>query len=153
MVFSEETSFTNMDQPVIQYRIWSLWERKLTSLAILALTAGLSFAVHYITGKPYLAVVACLLLLGSVWRLFIPMQFEFSTEGISRWTLGYRRTILWSDIRAYAFQEEGILLLPHTVRYPLDAMRGFFIPIPLKYRIAVQRRFLSYIEKADQIQL
>ena len=151
MVFSEETGFTDMDQPVIQYRVWSLWERKLTGLAILALTAGLSFAVYHITDKWYLAFVVCLLLFGSVWRLFIPMQFELSTEGISRWTFGYRRTVLWSDIRAYVFQEEGILILPHTLRYPLDAMRGLFIPIPKKYRIAVQRRFLFYIEKAEQI--
>ena len=151
MIFSEEAGITNVDQPVIQYRVWSLWEQKLTSLAIFALTAGLSLTVYHVTGKSYLAITACVLLLGSVWRLFIPMQFELSTEGISRWTFGRRRMILWSDVRAYTFQEEGILILPHTARFSLDAMQGLFIPIPQKYRIAVQRRFLFYVEKAEQI--
>jgi hypothetical protein len=149
MVFYDEIVITPMDQPVIQYRIWSLWERKIPSLILLTLTAGLSLAVYYLTGKPHLAVAACVLLLGSVWRLFVPMQFELSVEGITRWTLGHRRTILWSDIRSYVIQKEGILILSHRTRYPLDAMRGIFIPVPQKYRIAVQRRFLFFLERTE----
>ncbi|MCL2305996.1 MAG: hypothetical protein FWC43_11695 [Planctomycetaceae bacterium] len=145
----DEIVITPMDQPVIQYRIWSLWERKFSSLVILTLTAGLSLAVYHFTGKTHLAVAVCVLLLGSVWRLFVPMQFELSADGI-RWSVfGYHRTIRWSEIRSYVIQKEGILILPHRTRYPLDAIRGMFIPIPQKYRIAVQRRFLFFLEKTE----
>ncbi len=148
MVFHDETTIPNTDLPVVQYRIWSLWERKLTSLVLLSLTFGLTFAVYVITGKAYLAFAVGILLLGSAGRMFVPMQFELTTEGITRWTLGYRRTFPWNEIRSYVFQEEGILILPHRIRYPLDALRGVFIPIPQKYRIAVQRRFLFFLEKS-----
>jgi len=150
MVFQDEAVLTLMDQPVIQYRIWSLWERKLSSLVILFLTTGLVLAVYHLTGKMHLAIAACVLLLGSLWRLFVPMQFELSAEGMTQWVFGYRRTILWSEIRAYVIQKEGILILPHRTRYPLDAIRGIFIPIPKKYRIAVQRRFLFFLERTEE---
>ena len=149
MVFQDEVVITPMDQPVIQYRIWSLWERKFSSLVILSLTAALTLAVYHLTDKPHLAVAVCVLLLGSVWRLFIPMQFELSVDGITQWVFGYRRTILWPEIRSYVIQKEGILILPHRTRYPLDAVRGIFIPIPKKYRIAVQRRFLFFLERTE----
>jgi len=147
MELHDEIVISPMDQPVIQYRIWSLWERKFTSLVILSLTLGLMLAVYHFTGKTHLAVGVGILLLGSVWRLFVPMQFELSAEGISRWTFGYRRVIPWSNIRSYVIQKEGILILSNRTRYPLDAMRGIFIPIPRKYRIAVQRRFFIFLEK------
>ncbi len=148
MVFHDETTLPNSDLPVVQYRIWSLWERKLTSLVLLSLIFGLTFAVYVSTEKTYLALAAGILLLGSVGRMFVPMQFEMTTEGITRWTLGYRRSFPWADIHSYVLQEEGILILPHRIRYPLDAFRGVFIPIPQKYRIAVQRRFLFFVEKS-----
>ena len=150
MVFQDEIVITPMDQPVIQYRIWSLWERKLSSLVIFSLIAGLTLAVYHLTGKTHLAVASCVLLLGSVWRLFVPMQFELSADGITEWVFGYRRTILWQEIRSYVIQKEGILTLPHRTRYPLDAVRGIFIPIPKKYRIAVQRRFLFFLERTGE---
>jgi len=150
MVFQDEIVITPMDQPVIQYRILSLWERKFSSGVILSLTAALTWAVYHLTGQSHLAVAACVLLLGSVWRLFIPMQFELSADGITQWVFGYRRTILWPEIRSYVIQKEGILVLPHRTRYPLDAVRGVFIPIPKKYRIAVQRRFLFFLERTGE---
>ena len=150
MEYNDDIVFSPMDQPVIQYRIWSVWERKFTSLVILSLTLGLTLAVYHLTdGKTHLAVCVCVLLLGSVWRLFVPMQFELSVEGITQWIFGYRRTIPWSDIRSYVIQKEGILILSHRTRYPLDAMQGIFIPIPRKYRIAVQRRFLFFLERTE----
>jgi len=150
MVFQDEVVITPMDQPVIQYRVWSLWERKLSSLVLLSLTTGLVLAVYHLTGKTHLAVAASVLLLGSIWRLFVPMQFELSADGITQWVFGYRRTIPWPEIRSYVIQKEGILILPHRTRYPLDAIRGIFIPIPQKYRIAVQRRFLFFLERTEE---
>jgi len=149
MALHDEIVISPMDQPVIQYWIWSFWERKLSSLVILALTAGLSLAVYHITEKTHLAIAACVLLLASGWRLFVPMQFELSVDGITQWVFGYRRTIQWSEIRSYVVQKEGILILSHRTRYPLDAMRGIFIPIPQTYRIAVQRRFLFFLERVE----
>jgi len=150
MILQDEIVITPMDQPVIQYRIWSLWERKLSSLVILFLTVALTLAIYRLTDKTHLAVAACALLLGSVWRLFIPMQFELSSDGITQWVFGYRRTIHWREVRSYVIQKEGILILPHRTRYPLDAIRGIFIAIPQEYRIAVQRRFLFFLERTGE---
>lgn len=135
------------DLHVVRYKFWALFDRKLTCFAIFSLTVLLSLTVYLATEKIYLTFVVFGLLIGSVIPLFLPMQFEITANGIARWTLGYRQDILWSEIRSFVLQEEGILLLPNSVRYPLDAFHGIFIPIPKKYRIIAQRRFLYYMEK------
>lgn len=149
--FNEELNFEKLEHPVIQYRVWTLIDRKWTSFTILFITSLLTFAVYHATGKLHLAFVVLIMLLGGAWRVFIPMQFELSSEGIIRWTLGHRRDIAWPEICSYTVQEDGILILPHRRRYPLDAFRGLFIPVPKKFRAQVQRRFAMYALKTSNL--
>lgn len=150
--FTNDSHFEETDLPVIQYRIWTLWDRKGTTLLILFSTGILCAAVYFSTEKVLLCIISAVLLLGSVWRIFIPLQYELTTTGIIRWTFGRRRDIPWSEIRSYVIQEEGILILPHRNRYPLDAFRGLFIPVPKRYRVPVHRRFTAFAVKAQPFQ-
>lgn len=147
MSLKNDSDPTDADLQAIRYKFWTLLDRKFTSFTILSLAFFLSLIVYLATEKSYLAFVVFGILLGSVARIFVPMQFEITVNGISRWTFGYRRDIFWSEIRSFVIQEEGILILPNSIRFPLDAFYGIFIPIPKKYRIIVQRRFLHYMER------
>ncbi len=147
---SEEYLLDDDDLPILQYRVWSLLDQKMTSGTILALTLILSGVVYLATDQVHLAVAAFLLLVVSAWRILVPMQFELTADGITRWTLGYHRFIAWSEIGSYGLQEEGVLILPHRRRYPLDAIRGIFIPIPKPYRPGVQRRLQYFVDKIER---
>lgn len=147
MLRKNELFIDNADLPIVHYRVWSLLDQKRTVLIVFLMMIAIVSAVYLQTGKTHLAIAASILLGLTIWHLWVPMQFEWTTEGVSRWTLGHQRVISWSEIHSYRFQEEGVLILPNRRRYPLDALRGHFIPIPKPYLPAVQRRFRLFVDK------
>ncbi|MGL6195886.1 MAG: hypothetical protein ACRC2T_13805 [Thermoguttaceae bacterium] len=146
MTNGEHTQQGYVDFPVIQYNFWPIWERKITALLIIIAVCAMTQVVYSLSGKLHLALFASAFLLMSVWQLFVPIHVEVNTDGITRFMLGRKRKFSWQEIRNYVFQPEGVLILPNQVRFPLDAFRGIFIPIPPQYCSAIRQRFGFFVD-------
>ena len=129
----------------LRYSSWMLFERKGTVLVLLFVAVLLSGLLWYSTASPLLAAVALSIFLLSMGRAFVPFSFEINADGIVRETLGRKRFIAWEDIRSYRIQSTGILLFPHSDRYPLEPFRGFFLPVPKQLQEDIQNRFILFI--------
>ena len=86
----------------------------------------------------------------SVWFVFVPVHFEINATGIVKRTLGRRSFIAWEDIRVYQVRRNGLLLLPRSDRYPLEAFRGFYLPIPSSLTTEVLYRFRAFVDRAPE---
>jgi hypothetical protein len=78
-----------------------------------------------------------------------PLSFELNVDGVTRWRLGAKQFVAWSDIHAYDVLDHGIILLPQGDRYFLAPFRGRFIPVPKELLKDVEARFQFFSRKAD----
>jgi len=100
-------------------------------------------AWHY--GNVLAATAALLLILLTVWYIFLPAQLEINSNGIIRKTLGRKWVIRWGDIRAYQIRYNGLLLLTHQERFVLDPFCSFFLPVPKGLMTEVLYRFRVFV--------
>jgi len=101
-------------------------------------------AWHY--GSGMAAATGLLLILLTVWYIFLPVRLEINSSGIIiRTVLGRKRNIRWGDIRAYQIRHNGLLLLTQQERFPLDPFCAFFLPVPKGLMTEVLYRFRVFI--------
>ncbi len=106
---------------------WPLYDDGLSAWAVVALALGTSI-VTYVVGQSILMAAFCLAALAlALWRLWIPVQFEFGPKGVTQTILGRTRRIPWSAVRRCEIRRAGLLLLPLADRRPLAAIRGLYI--------------------------
>lgn len=63
----------------------------------------------------------------SLWRVWIPVRFQFGPKGIVQEVFGRRRRIAWSAIRRCEVRRQGVLLLPTYDRRPLAVVAGLYV--------------------------
>ena len=63
----------------------------------------------------------------AAWRLWIPVRFEFSSNGVIQTVMGRRRRIPWAEFDRYEIRRRGVLLLADADPSPLGALRGLFV--------------------------
>jgi len=131
----------------LQYSFWMLFEQRGMSVFLLLVAAAFSTGLGYSTASPLWGMVVFGIFLLTFWRTFVPMSFEINNEGIVRGTLGRKLFVAWEDIRSYRVQPTGILMFPHTDRYPLEPFRSFFLPVPKELRDDVQSRFALFVDR------
>ena len=140
-------SWKDGEQRPLHYSSWMLFERKGTMIFLLLIAAAVSFAFGRTMASPFWGAAAFGLLLLSIWRSLVPVYFEINVNGIVRWTFGRKKFIAWEEIRSYQRQPNGILMFPHTDRYPLESFRGFFLPVPELLREDIQDRFMFFVDR------
>lgn len=89
------------------------------------------------------ATLAGLMLL-SLWRLYLPVQFELSAGGITRTVLGRSRRVPWSNVGCVLRRESGVIVLRDWENGPLALLRGIYIPYN-NHKLDVQAVFDFYL--------
>ncbi len=92
-----------------------------------ALVLIVSLAVGWTSRSPWLGLLAVVALLLSLWRLWLPVRFEFDARGVQQIVFQRRRFIPWSAIARYEINPRGVLLLNHSQAFPLTALRGLYV--------------------------
>ena len=133
-----------METKPLYYSVCLLIDQRWSAVVLgLATTCVCLAAWHY--GSVLAAVAALLLILLTVWYIFLPVRLEINNNGIIRTMLGRKWLIRWSDIRAYQIRYNGLLLLTHQERFALDPFCAFFLPVPKGLMTEVLYRFRVFV--------
>jgi hypothetical protein len=134
----------SMDTKPIYYSVCLLIDQKWNALVLGLVTTCVCLATwQYSSGLTMLA--SLLLILLTVWYIFLPVRLEINNSGILRTALGRKWLIRWSDIRAYQIRYNGLLLLTQQERYTLDPFCAFFLPVPKGLMTEVLYRFRLFV--------
>lgn len=106
---------------------WPLWQEGLRAWSILV---G-AFLAAYLVGRQmesaYAMAGLAVALLAILWRVWLPVRYEFRRHGIVQVVLGRRRRIPWSSVAAYRTSNDGVLLLPNLNGQPASMLHGLFV--------------------------
>lgn len=108
--------------------VWGLRDFGWFGWLNLLLAALVSYGVGWLTGWPLAGGVVFVVLLATLWRFWLPMQFELGSQGISQTVLGRTSRILWTSVRNYQVRSCGILLYSDAVLTPLSPLRALYLP-------------------------
>lgn len=106
---------------------WPLRQEPLKAAIIGLLAVALSLAAGRLSQSYAMGCLVLVVLILASWRIWLPVQFEFSHKGIIQSVLGRRRRIPWTQVRRYEARRAGVLLLSDSVATPLSPLRGIFI--------------------------
>lgn len=109
-------------------RSWPLAKGDRAALAGLFGVAILFAAAASLSRSAGTAAILSGLILLSMWRLYLPVQFELSAGGITRTVLGRTRRVPWSSVGTVVRQDRGIVVLRDHEASPLALLRGVYIP-------------------------
>ena len=96
-------------------------------LVVVGLVAA-GLVIRALGAAPYLALLAVAALAVSLWRFFVSIAYELSSDGIDQHFLGRRRRLPWQAIRRYRVCASGLLFLPHASHGVMDVFRGLYLP-------------------------
>ena len=133
-----------MESKPIYYSVCLMIDQKWSAVVLGLVTTGVCLAAwQYSSGVAMIA--GLLLILLTVWYIFLPVRLEINANGIVRSTLGRKWLIRWSDIRAYQIRYNGLLLLTQQERFALDPFCAFFLPVPKGLMPEVLYRFRLFV--------
>ena len=133
-----------MESKPIYYSVCLMIDQKWSAVVLGLVTTGVCLAVWHYSGGIAM-VTGLLLMLLTVWYIFMPVQLEINANGIIRSALGRKWYIRWSDIRAYQIRYNGLLLLTQRERFALDPFCAFFLPVPKGLMPEVLYRFRLFV--------
>ena len=112
----------------VTVRYLGLRDRPLATWFNLFLAAGASMLAGWFLGHDVWGWGMMGVLVLTLWPSLLPQRFEIGPHGISRFVLGRRTRISWTQILNYRVYRHGVLLLPDAVVTPLSPLRGLFLP-------------------------
>ena len=112
----------------LRWRSWPVRDKPLRAALVVAIFTAVGLVVFRLTGQTTMAWAGVLAMAISVWRVFVPVDYELSVGGVDQWILGRRQHSPWPSIRGYEIFTGGILLLPQGQVCPMDAFFGLFLP-------------------------
>jgi hypothetical protein len=133
------------DKP-LYYSVWLIADQKWNAAFLLGVALAVGAIVWQNTDNLILESIALLFLLGTLWRILVPVHFELNSNGIVCRSLNRNRFIAWSDIRSYQIRRNGILLLPRTDHFFLEAFRGFYLSVPVSLMPEVLYRLRVFVD-------
>jgi hypothetical protein len=110
---------------VVSWPLRDDWRRSCGLLLVILLVTALGGTL---TGSFAMAALTLTIALTASWRLWIPVTFELSSQGIRRSVLGISRRIAWTQIGRSEPLLRGVLLLADAELTPLSTLRGLYIP-------------------------
>jgi len=133
-----------METKPIYYSICLVIDQKWSAVVLGLVATAVGLVVWRYSGGIAM-MTGLLLILLTVWHMFLPVRLEINNHGIIRSVLGRKRFVRWSDIRAYQIRYNGLLLLTQPERFALDPFCAFFLPIPKGLRTEVLYRFRLFV--------
>lgn len=112
----------------IRWRSWPARDKPLYAVSVVAILTAVGLIVFRLTGQTTMAWAGMLTMAISLWRIFLPVDYELSVGGVDQWIFGRRQHSPWPSIRGYEICTEGILLLPQGHVCPMDAFFGLYLP-------------------------
>lgn len=114
--------------PTVEWAYYPTLQRRRLALAVVGLLLAVGLLVAWITGKWYLGAMTSLAGFVSVWRLYVPMRFELSNQGITQTAWHRRSTTDWRSVGKIELLDDGLRLLPVPRYGELDVLRAIFVP-------------------------
>jgi hypothetical protein len=130
--------------PPLRWRSWPLEEGGQTVWLVTSAIVAMAALVGWVVASAAWSVAAGALLAVAAWRLFIPIYFEISHQGIFQEALGHRTRIAWRSVVAVEVCRDGLLFMPGDVLFP--ATRGFFLPWG-RHRVEVLALVSYYVQQ------
>lgn len=100
-------------QPELSIVCWPLRDSPAGILGLAGI-AAVAFGVYWLTGQPWMSIFVLLVLLSCTWRLWLPVQFDFSSVAITRRFLGRSQQIPWYLVERVERCKDGIRLYPRS---------------------------------------
>jgi hypothetical protein len=94
-------------------------------LAVAASAAGPLAA--WLAGSAAMGWLVAAVLAVALWRLWLPVTYEFGYRGITQSCLGRARLIPWRSLSRYEVYSGGVPLSADPDRSPLSALRSVFV--------------------------
>ena len=100
------------------------WKR--SALLFLFLTA-IFITVYFFWRSVWVTLFSAILLIGSLYRYFVPFRYELYTDGLVVTSLFYRVAKPWSDFHSFYVDRNGVLLSPFAKPSRLENFRGLYV--------------------------
>lgn len=110
---------------IVSWPLRNDWRRTLGLLTVVVLVGGCG---GVLSGSYAMAGFVLTLMLVASWRLWIPVTFELSSQGIRQSAWGVSRRIAWTQISRCEPLDRGILLLGDNDLTPFSYLRSLYIP-------------------------
>jgi len=134
-----------MESKPVYYSVCLFIDQKWSAAVLGLIATGVCLTTwHYGSGILMYGGLLLLILL-TAWYIFLPVRLEINSDGIVRTVLGRKWFIRWSDIRGYQIRYNGLLLLAHQDRFPLDPFCAYFLPVPKGLMTEVLYRFRLFV--------
>ncbi|MDR0336422.1 MAG: hypothetical protein LBI18_04960 [Planctomycetaceae bacterium] len=145
-IYPPSIGLTSEHDKPLYYSVWLIADQKWNAAFLFGSALAVGILVWQCEGNWILKSVALLFLLGTICRILVPVHFELNSNGIVYRSLYRNRLLAWSDIRSYQIKRNGILLLPQTDRFFLEAFRGFYLSVPISLMPEVLYRFRVFVD-------
>jgi hypothetical protein len=106
---------------------WPLRDRPIASSLALSLAAGMSWLAGWAIDSPWAGAVVAGLLALTLWRTWLPLQYQLGSGGIIRSVFGWRRRIPWTAVFGHELRSDGVLLFADGGATPLAPLRAFYL--------------------------
>jgi hypothetical protein len=106
---------------------WPLMDDGLTAWAMVAGMIAVGAIAGAVAGSPFMGVITILALAISVWRLWFPITFDFSSRGVVQTCWRRQRRIPWPQIARYEVLSRGVLLSADEEPAPLAPLRSIYV--------------------------
>ena len=147
----ENNSYSDdYDLPVLHFKDWRLISEFWNSILMIAFSIGTSFLVLTMIHSWILAIFLFILLQWFLLPIYFPANFSMNKQGIEIKTLFSATFISWENINHCRQLSRGFLLFPQKESYPLEVLRGQYIPVPKdELEFALKWLEINEIEKRD----
>lgn len=115
-------SVSNRDSPFllrpaprdVKVSNWAIRNDPWRSIPALLLGVAAVFGAGYYSRDAWTCAIAGVFLSASLWRTWMPFQFEFHPRGVTQVLLGRRKNISWVDLGGYEYTPRGVILYGRT---------------------------------------
>lgn len=118
---------SNQGEPQESWTVHPLCDSWKRSVLLFLFLIAVFFAVYFFWRSVWVTLFSALLLVGSLYRYFVPFRFELYADGLVVTSLFYRVTKSWSDFRSFYVDRNGVFLSPFAKPSRLENFRGLYV--------------------------
>jgi hypothetical protein len=114
----------------LRFTHWPLRDEPLRAGILMLVATSLAGLAGWSWHSGWVALGAWAALAGCLWKLWLPVHYEFALRGITQTVLGRSRRISWRDVAACEFRPRGVFLYATEDTSPLASFRSLFVRYP-----------------------
>ncbi len=111
----------------LQLTNWPARDDGLSGWILIVVFMGVAIVAGYVSGSVLMGLLSFMALAASVWRMWVPVKYEFGPKGILQTVMGRKRRIAWSTIRRHQVRSRGVLLLTSSSPVAMTVFGGIYI--------------------------